>query len=311
MKARILVVDDSHVDQCLIAGLLRNVQDYEVELADSGHAALRVLAESPPDLVITDLVMPEMDGLELLRTMRRKYSAVPVILLTAYGNETIAVEALQSGASSYVPKARQAERLTETVDRVVQRAAADRRRDRLHRCVLEYEWRLALDNDPAMIRVLVEQVQEMMARVDFADVGERIRIAEALEEALLNALYHGNLGISEQELAEARAELDDGKLAALVDLRRRQPQFAERKVLVVIQINTHEVRFVIRDEGEGFSVDWVAEIDAEAAFDRGQRRGLTLIQSMMDEVTFNKVGNELTMCKKRRAPLAAHIKSRG
>jgi CheY-like chemotaxis protein len=310
MKTTILVVDDSEVERRLVAGLLGKIEEYQVELAESGQQALRRLSTSPHDVVVTDLVMPEMNGLELLRTMRHKHPSIPVILLTAYGNETIAVEALQSGAASYVPKSRQAERLTEAVDRVLKHAAADRRRHRLARSVLEFNWRLALDNDPALIRALVDQVQEMMAGIGFADVGERIRIGEALEEALLNAMYHGNLEISEQELADARAELDGRKLAALIDLRRRQPEYSQRKILVVVKIDTTEVRFVIRDEGAGFSVPWVAEIDPVKAFDRGERRGLTLIQSMMDEVTFNAVGNELTMCKRRRAPLAAHIKQR-
>jgi anti-sigma regulatory factor (Ser/Thr protein kinase) len=69
----------------------------------------------------------------------------------------------------------------------------------------------------------------------------------------------------------------------------------------VLSFEASEVRFVIRDEGAGFSVTWAREIDPVKAFDRGHRRGLTLIQSIMDEVTFNSTGNELAMTKRARA----------
>ena len=79
------------------------------------------MRHSLPDVVISDLVMPELNGLELIGQVRQNYPLVPVILLTALGNEEIAFEALEQGAASYVPKARQAECLADTVDRVAAR----------------------------------------------------------------------------------------------------------------------------------------------------------------------------------------------
>jgi chemotaxis response regulator CheB len=258
-------------------------------------------------LVVTDLSMPVMDGLQLVRALRKSYSHIPAILLTAVGNETVAVEALQSGAASYVPKARQAERLVQAVDRVLVRAAAERRRGRLAECVMEYGWRLALDNDPALIRALVGKVQRMMSHVNFADLGERIRVGEALEEAILNAMYHGNLEIGEQELAAARSDFDDQRLSALVEERRRSKPYSDRTILVIIHVSAERVRFVIRDQGAGFNVDALNGRGLADSFDNGKRRGLTLIQSLMDEVTFNAVGNELTMCKRAaKSPTATH-----
>jgi CheY-like chemotaxis protein/anti-sigma regulatory factor (Ser/Thr protein kinase) len=297
MVSTILVVDDSNVDRCLIGGLLRNNPDYHVELVEGAKLALERVSEEQVDLVLTDLLMPEMDGLELVRAMRQQHPDIPVVLLTAHGNETIAVEALESGAASYVPKAQQAERLTDTVARVLERAEADHQGDRLARCVLEYEWRLALENDPDLIRPLIKQVQEMMASVDYADRGERIRVGEALEEALRNAIYHGNLEISERDLAELRADFDDQRLDALVRQRRREPKYADRKVLVVVRISPHEARFVVRDEGAGYRVSAKTGDATATCFESGQHRGLTLIQTLMDEVRFNERGNELTMSK--------------
>lgn len=306
MSTRILVVDDSPMDRSLIKGLLANHSDWQVDLANDGRQAMEQIELDPPDVVVTDLVMPEMNGLELLRVLQNNHADLPVILLTAYGNESIAVEALESGAASYVPKAMQAERLVDSVARVLEHAAADRRRGRLDRCVLEVQWRVALENDPVLVRALSDQVQRKMASVQFANAGERIRVSEALEEALLNAMYHGNLEISEQELSEARMDLSGRQLQQLVQGRLSQPQCRERKILAVIQISPTEVRFVIRDEGKGFDARSLIDNDDPAqSFEGGKHRGLTLIQSLMDELTFNNAGNELTMCKRRLTPYSA------
>jgi len=284
MTARILVVDDSQVELLLVESLLLKNSDYRVELAENGQNALAKLSRASFDVVVTDLVMPEMNGVELVRRVRRHYPDTPVILMTAYGDETTATEALDAGAASYVPKSRRAERLVETVDRVVERAAAARSRERLEQCLLDYHCRFALPNDLGLLRSLVNHVQRMMAACQFGDAVERIRIGEALEEALLNAMYHGNL------------EIDEGELARAVEERCRETRLRDRKIIVVARVTDTEVRFVIRDQGRGFSAPFTST-GSESSFDRGSHRGLTLMHSLMDEVAHNDAGNELTLRK--------------
>ena len=99
-----LVVDDSKVDRLMIGGLLEKDGEIEVAYATDGNEALSRIEESPPDLVITDLVMPELDGLELVGEIRRRFPLVPVILCTSKGSEQIAVEALQRGLNGRLPR---------------------------------------------------------------------------------------------------------------------------------------------------------------------------------------------------------------
>ena len=75
-------------------------------------------------MVLTDLNMPEMNGLQLVEAARGDFPAVPVVLMTALGSEEIAVEALQKGAASYVPKRNLAQDIADTLDRVVAVAQA-------------------------------------------------------------------------------------------------------------------------------------------------------------------------------------------
>src|SRR5712671_2798013 len=101
-KSRVLVVDD----QPQITRVLRTVltsQGYQVRTAAEGEAALSNFKEWNPELVITDLYMPHMNGVELCRRIR-SISSVPIIVLSVKGEERSKVEALDSGADDYVTK---------------------------------------------------------------------------------------------------------------------------------------------------------------------------------------------------------------
>ena len=102
--ATVLVVDDSPIDRRLVGSILEKISGTKTEYAGDGAEALLKIERSPPDVVLTDLQMPKMDGLELVSTVRSRFPLVPVILMTGHGSEDIAVQALQRGAASYVNK---------------------------------------------------------------------------------------------------------------------------------------------------------------------------------------------------------------
>src|SRR3954470_9769296 len=99
----VFVVEDSPTQSEQIKILLEEA-GFEVKQSGNGVQALQALGPGLPDAIVTDLNMPEMDGLELVEQVRSKYPAVPVILMTAFGSEEIAIQALRKGAASYVPK---------------------------------------------------------------------------------------------------------------------------------------------------------------------------------------------------------------
>src|SRR5688572_14838409 len=115
----VLVVDDSAVDRKLVKGLLAKAGDLRIELATSGEEALELLAKSRPEIIVTDLVMPGISGLELVSQVVERYPEVPVLLMTGKGSEDVAVQALQAGAASYVPKAALHQHLLTTVQDVL------------------------------------------------------------------------------------------------------------------------------------------------------------------------------------------------
>ncbi|MBI2481725.1 MAG: response regulator [Planctomycetia bacterium] len=304
----ILVVDDSRVERCSAGTLLMQRSDTRITFAANGKEALRKIRDSQPHLVVTDLVMPEMDGLELVRAVRKEFPRVPVILMTAYGNEWLAVEALDQGAASYVPKAMQAERLVETADRVIARTRAHRNRQRLTECVGKIEATFYLSNDPTIIPPLVDYVQQAVAGLELGDETERVRAGIALEEAIINAMYYGNLELTAKELASARTS-GNGDLQKLVERQSSKARFRDRKIIVEVHITSHTARFVVRDAGRGFDVAAASRGTLSDRFEAGRCRGLTLMQSRMDQVKYNEAGNEVTLIKLRNSPETASPKS--
>ncbi len=133
--ATVLVVDDSAVDRRLVGGLLGKKFPDSIEYAADGVEALARMKTVAPDVVVTDLTMPAMDGLELVRRVRKEHPEIPVILMTAYGSESLALEALNQGAASYVPKSQLGDRLVDTVEEVLSLSRADRHHARLLDCL--------------------------------------------------------------------------------------------------------------------------------------------------------------------------------
>ena len=101
-QARILLVDDEVPLQRTVAPMLRS-RGYDVDVAGTGAAALASVGENPPDLVVLDLGLPDIDGLEVCRRLRARWD-MPILVLSARGAERDKVAALDEGADDYVTK---------------------------------------------------------------------------------------------------------------------------------------------------------------------------------------------------------------
>jgi CheY-like chemotaxis protein len=295
---KILIVDDSPVDRHLAANLLEKGGDLTILSASNGKEALAVMERDPPDLVLTDLQMPEMNGLELVEDIKHKYPSIPVILMTAHGSEEIAIQALQRGAASYVPKRNLAQDLLETVESVLEVAGAKRHQEQLlDECWMQTESFFRLSNDLGTIPPLIALLQENLTRMKVCDENGLIRVAVALREALSNAILHGNLEVSSQ-----LREQDGRSYYSLMDTRRKEEPYDDRFVHVIAKESRSEAMYIIRDEGPGFDPTSLPDPTDPANLENLSGRGLLLIRTFMDEVSHNKKGNEITMIKRCDRP---------
>ena len=119
-KARILVVDDEPSARSGLAKLLEQ-EGYEVETASDGIQALELVAERAPSLVVTDLKMPNMDGMALVAKLRQQNPDVPSIVTTAFSDVSSAVQAMRAGAEDYLTKPIDFDSLLLSVERALQR----------------------------------------------------------------------------------------------------------------------------------------------------------------------------------------------
>ena len=119
-KARILIVDDEESTRELFAELLQR-WGYEVDQTADGHAALKIAAESRPDVIISDLVMPKLDGLALVRALREEQPDTPVVIITGKGSIDAAVEAVREGVFDFVEKPLDPARLKVILQRALEK----------------------------------------------------------------------------------------------------------------------------------------------------------------------------------------------
>ncbi len=122
MASRILVVDDERVVTEVVERYLQQ-EDFEVFLAADGHQALESARQWHPDLVVLDLMLPGMDGLEVCRNIRKE-SSMPIIMLTAKGEETDRIVGLELGADDYVVKPFSPRELVARIKTVLRRSQA-------------------------------------------------------------------------------------------------------------------------------------------------------------------------------------------
>lgn len=298
--SKVLVVDDSPVDRRLAGRLLERraagaaPTGITVLTAENGREALEVIARETPDAVVTDLQMPEVNGLELVVQVRSRYPLIPVVLMTAHGSEELAVRALNSGAASYVPKRELGRDLLETVEAVVEAALGKRDHSRLMRSLTRTESHFVLENDPALIPPLIGLLKENVVRFDGDEPG-LIQVTVALREALLNAMDHGNL-----ELDSALRERDDNEYHRLQRERRTEQPYAGRRVHVTARESPGESAYVIRDEGPGFDTSKLPDPTDPANLERRSGRGLLLMRAFMSEVRHNDHGNEVTLVRRAK-----------
>ncbi|MEM7456687.1 MAG: response regulator [Planctomycetota bacterium] len=285
----ILVVDDTAVDRRLVGGLLENAPNVDVCYAQNGNEALFQIGNELPDLVVTDLQMPGLDGLELVTSITEKYPQVPVVLMTAHGSENIAAQALANGAASYVPKNELAESLVETVMHILAMSDTDSRYKSLIRCATRTEFEFNLENDPGVIDPLIDLVQQLISSQEMMEHHDRVRVGVAVEHALLNAMFRGNLEITRGEHPVLNRELINERAA---ELNRR-----DRRVYFRFLIVPEMVEFTIRDDGDGFDTQTVPTAGDPDSFRDGSGRGLVLMTTFMDEVEFSDKGNEVHMRK--------------
>jgi two-component system response regulator HydG len=184
-QPRILIVDDEENVRAGLEKLLRQ-SGYTVEVAATGSAALEAAAERPPDVVLTDLRMPEMDGMELSAQLRALDGELPVIMITGAGDVSSAVAAMRAGAADYLLKPVDYDALLVSIERARERRALRVETENLRRQLR--------DRDSTGLQGLIGSSAAMQ---------KVYRLARQVASARATVLITGETGTGKGELARA------------------------------------------------------------------------------------------------------------
>ncbi|MBA3314186.1 MAG: ATP-binding protein [Planctomycetota bacterium] len=256
-------------------------------------AALDRLGSAHFELLVADSeALREHD--DWLSTVRDRFPDLPVVIVTSRGRDhEQTVKALMLGAATFVPRDHLARDLVATIERIVAICCPDETPP-VGEVLTETVHRYVLPNDRQAVTPVLRHVQGELERFDVCNKPDRLRVAVALEEAMINAIVHGNLDVS----SKLREQGDDAFEKAIAMKRATSP-YRERRASLVATFHPGHATFVITDEGTGFDPGGIPDPTDPENLIKPYGRGLLLMRTFMNTVDYNATGNEVTLVKRR------------
>lgn len=261
----ILVVDDEEVVRTTLTAVLEE-EGYAVVCADCAEEGLEKIEQGSYLMVITDIMMPGMNGLEFQKQLKARVPDVPVVIVTAFPTIDRAIEALRNGATNFITKPFDITQVLHAVERAVS-ARRLMERSLATQGLVRSKISMKLPSTVEHAMGAVHFLSERTLLADYYPRDDVFQIRLALDEAITNALEHGN-------------KFD-----------------ADKSIDIEAEIDGDRFLICIEDQGEGFDPNRVAdplsEANLNALLDGG--RGVFLMRCHMDGVEYNQKGNRVCM----------------
>ena len=294
--ATILLAEDSSTHTTLIRSILEQ-DGHRVECVVDGQLAWEAIQAWRPDLLVTDLRMPALNGCELVEKVVKEDPDLPCIVVTAKGSEGLAVDALAVGAVNFVPK----NSLQKLMNHVVRQTLAMAEVNAIFRGfsgqLQSPEFSVELPNDVAAIEPTVLYVMQTLAAATGLSTVERIRVGAALSSGLFNAMCYGNLEIKDDDIVVGCLFAEDKCNSDELRQRAAQKPYCDRKVLLRVSVSTVDTRFFISHDGPGQLTRLTPAPGTPESFEIEQCRGFVLMTSFMDDIIFQSGNSSVVLVK--------------
>ncbi len=285
MMATALIVEDHPEQADLVASILR-LRDYEPILADNGETGLRLARECAPDVMLLDLMLPDINGFDVCRRLRTDPATmlIPVVMLTALNDVQHRVHGFRVGANAYLAKPYGVEDLFEAI------SAAQASRASMEQRAVQGEIHVELNSEITLLKDLNDFLM-LVCQLTPLQHDQVMQLRQAVMEMAHNAIEWGNLHLS------------------------------DRLVTITYRVYDDRLEIVVRDQGTGFdrhrlphaavADDPFTHLDVREKLGlRAGGFGLLICQGMVDEMQYNDMGNEVTLIKRftaddRAAPRGA------
>jgi CheY-like chemotaxis protein len=289
-----LVVDDVPEIREILGTRARH-RGFDVAEASDGAMGVQLARERHPDLILLDLQLPKMNGLEALAEIREHDPHVAVVIVAAAPDPAVLRRALDLGAVNFVCKPFDPAEIDFVLDRVFRAVVQDHDLRPVQDIVSGRTTTLSFLGQPSALARIVAWLGRELTWVYPGYDLPLPEIKLALYETLANAVEHGNLGITYDLKTQAMEQ--PGGMEELIRRRLADPVLGSRKVHVKVEYLGDRVVYRVRDEGDGFNPKALYEKPlADTTALHG--RGIALVRHYMDEVTWNPRGTEICMVHK-------------
>jgi CheY-like chemotaxis protein len=290
---RILVVEDEAPIRQLLKRTIEPL-GHEVELAEDGEVGLSKFKSFEPDIVLTDILMPKKNGLELLSDIRRLNNDAIVIMVTAFGSAEYTLRALRLHANDYIIKPFKPKQLKEYLEKYEDFINNRTIEQDLLGNFLRREYVLEFGNHLKLVNRLADRL--MLETNNAIPRESRLGVHLGLVEMITNAIEHGNLEIDFQQKSDA-LEGDVNDWPDLIASRLSQKELSERKVEIRFKMNQEYCEWIVTDQGPGF--DWKNRPDPDdpEMLLAANGRGITLTSMQFEEMEYNEKGNQVRFKK--------------
>ncbi|WP_246196111.1 response regulator [Aquisphaera giovannonii] len=271
---------EDHPDQAALVARILRMRDFEPLVAEDGTTALRLARKHVPDVLLLDLMLPDINGFDVCRQLRldRATMLIPVVMLTALDDMQHRVHGFRVGANAYVTKPYGVEELLDAI------SAARAWRNSIHQRALHGEVSVELNSEISLLKDLNDFLMHVCQATPLTDE-QVMQLRQAVMEMAHNAIEWGN---------------------------QHQP---DRPVKITYRIHDDYLEITVRDQGAGFDRshlphaampdDPFSHLDVREQLGlRAGGFGLLICQGMVDEMRHNEQGNEVTLIK-RFAPSKA------
>ncbi len=291
---RILVVDDEEVIRITLQKKLSRI-GYNVISFEKAEDLIYYMKDGDPvvDLIITDIKLRKMDGIELLRRINSTEEPPPVLIISGHGNVEDAIRALRYGASDYIRKPFDINYLTASVRSALKRKT-ERKLAESSGKYKKYEKSVfSIPNDGELINTISFKLTKDLVPSGLFNYTTSENIGLSIKEALTNSMFHGNLEID----SSLRDKGGISKFNEEIEKRRVIAPYNERIVKITYEFTPDYVSYEIADQGQGFDYQILPDPRDPENFFKNSGRGLLIIRIHMDEVSWSDSGRVIKMKK--------------
>jgi FixJ family two-component response regulator len=294
---RILVVDDEENIRTLLHQCLAG-EGYAIDTAPDGVAGMERVLENEYSLVITDVMMPRLGGLDFLKNVKVSQPELPVVIITGYATTDITIQALKLGAVDFITKPFKLSEIFFTVKRIMDYQGREEEIQHAYEQVSHSAKTFdclcqELDID-AVLHVIVKELMDL----GFCAEADSMKISLAIREAVDNAVEHGNLELPSGH-KHKEYMIDPQAFQRWKQQRLQDPQFGRRRIRIEFSYTPGRMEVKVADEGAGFDTSGLPQSIKEAEETGSELHGYRLMLLSMDEVRYNDKGNEVTLVKLR------------